>query len=142
MRREHFDGLRPIDDVRGQAVYRLDINAGPWQDALAEFAEEDEARPRYLDRNYGAILIVWDRLFGTFEPERAPVKYGVLHPVRSTNPFFVGFHLWADILRDLRRPGAWGDRFRRVFAPPDWAEAERARAAPRGGSWRNDESLL
>jgi sterol desaturase/sphingolipid hydroxylase (fatty acid hydroxylase superfamily) len=84
--------------------------------------------PEYIDRNYAGVLIIWDRLFGSFEPERAPVKYGVLHPAPSINPFFVGFHLWAEIARDLLRPGSLADKWNRIFAPPDWAENERARA--------------
>lgn len=76
--------------------------------------------PEYIDKNYGGVLIVWDRLFGSFEPERAPVRYGVLHPVTSTNPFFVGFHLWADLWRDVRRAASWSDKLKHIFASPDW----------------------
>jgi sterol desaturase/sphingolipid hydroxylase (fatty acid hydroxylase superfamily) len=50
----------------------------------------------YLDRNYGGILIVWDRLFGTFAQERRdlPIAYGLVHPIGSLNPLWVAFHEW------------------------------------------------
>jgi sterol desaturase/sphingolipid hydroxylase (fatty acid hydroxylase superfamily) len=65
---------------------------------------------QYLDRNFGGTLIVWDRLFGTFTPEVERVRYGVLHPVTSRNPFFVGFHLWRDIIRDVAASRSWRER--------------------------------
>lgn len=84
--------------------------------------------PEYIDRNYGGVLIIWDRLFGSFTGERAPVRYGVLHPVRSFNPFFVGFHIWRDILRDLVKAKNWGARLAMMFAPPGWADEFRRNA--------------
>ena len=85
--------------------------------------------PEYLDLNYGGVFIFWDRLFGTFVEEQAPVKYGILHPIHSYNPFYVGFHLWADIWRDLRQPGSLWVKFKQVFAPPGWAEEHRLQQA-------------
>ena len=81
--------------------------------------------PDYIDTNYGGVLIVWDRLLGTFAEEREPVRYGVLHPVHSHHPLTVGFHLWRQIARDLRQARGWRDRFSLLFAPPGWADAWR-----------------
>ena len=81
----------------------------------------------YIDKNYAGVLIIWDRLFGSFEEEHAPVKYGVLHPVDSTNPFYVGFHLWSDISRDVLNPSSLLVKFKHIFAPPDWPANYRAR---------------
>lgn len=83
--------------------------------------------PEYIDKNYAGVLIIWDRLFASFEPEVAPVRYGVLHPVRSHNPLFVGFHLWWDIARDVWRADSWSAKLKYVFFPPDWAEPPTAR---------------
>ena len=85
--------------------------------------------PEYIDLNYGGVFIFWDRLFGTFVEEQAPVQYGILHPVHSYNPFYVGFHLWADIWRDLCQPGSLWVKFKQVFAPPGWAEEHRLQQA-------------
>jgi alkylglycerol monooxygenase len=60
------------------------------------------SNPEYLDKNYGGMLIVWDRLFGTFEPERAPVRYGVTVPLASYNPVWANLHELAVLLRESR----------------------------------------
>ena len=80
----------------------------------------------YIDMNYGGVFIIWDRLFGSFIEEDAPVEYGILKPIHSYNPFYVGFHLWADIWRDLQMPSSLWIKFKQIFAPPGWAETYRA----------------
>ena len=57
---------------------------------------------QYLDKNYGGILIVWDRLFGTFEPERERVRYGLTTNIETFNPLRVAFHEYVAIWRDVR----------------------------------------
>jgi len=75
----------------------------------------------YLDRNHGGILIVWDRLFGTYEPERARVRYGLTKRLDSFNPLAIAFHEWAALARDVRRADSWRARLGYVFAPPGWS---------------------
>ncbi len=82
---------------------------------------------QYLDRNYGSILIVWDRLFGTFEPERERVVYGLTTNIDSHNPLVIATHEAVDIWRDLRAAPTWADRLGFVLRGPGWA-AERRRA--------------
>jgi sterol desaturase/sphingolipid hydroxylase (fatty acid hydroxylase superfamily) len=61
----------------------------------------------YLDRNYGGILVIWDRLFGTFEPEGERVRYGLTKNIETHNPIRVAFHEYIDLWRDVRAaPGA------------------------------------
>jgi sterol desaturase/sphingolipid hydroxylase (fatty acid hydroxylase superfamily) len=79
------------------------------------------ANPRYLDRNYGGIFIVWDRLFGTFEPEAEPVRYGLTKNLASRNPLVIAFHEWWGVLRDALRPAPFGVWWRRLLAPPGWS---------------------
>jgi sterol desaturase/sphingolipid hydroxylase (fatty acid hydroxylase superfamily) len=74
----------------------------------------------YLDKNYGGILIVWDRLFGTFEPEREAVRYGLTKNLTTHHPVRVAFHEYAAIARDVRRARGWRDRLGYVFAGPGW----------------------
>ncbi|MEO0786278.1 MAG: sterol desaturase family protein, partial [Pseudomonadota bacterium] len=80
--------------------------------------------PRYLDRNYAGVFIIWDRMFGTFEAEdRAePCTYGIVKPVGSYNPIVVAYHglagLLADCWRDGLRPITWARRF---INPPGWS---------------------
>ena len=79
------------------------------------------ANVEYLDRNYGGILIVWDRLFGSFEPERAPVDYGLTTNIDTFNPLRVGFHEWVAMFRDAARASGWRQRLGHVFQPPGWS---------------------
>ncbi|WP_408740680.1 sterol desaturase family protein [Vibrio mediterranei] len=58
---------------------------------------------QYIDKNYAGILIIWDRMFGTFEPEVEAVRYGISKPVNSFNPITVTFAEWKDMLNDLLR---------------------------------------
>ena len=80
---------------------------------------------QYLDRNHGSILIVWDRLFGTFEPEVQPVVYGLTKNVDSFNLGRVATHEYADMLRDVARSDNWGDRLSFVVRGPGWATRHR-----------------
>lgn len=58
--------------------------------------------PEYLDKNYGGILIIWDRLFGSFEPERARVVYGLTKNIQSYALWYIAFHEYIALARDLR----------------------------------------
>ncbi|MFG3343500.1 sterol desaturase family protein [Streptomyces sp. NPDC048018] len=75
----------------------------------------------YLDRNYGGILIVWDRLFGTFEPEGERVVYGLTKNIDTYNPLMVAVHEYRAAWRDVRTAGRWRDRAGHLFGPPGWA---------------------
>lgn len=74
----------------------------------------------YLDRNYGGILIVWDRLFGSFADERpeVPLVYGLVHPIGSLNPLVIAFHEWVAMARDFARAGSWQARLTQLFGRP------------------------
>ena len=76
------------------------------------------ANPEYLDKNYGGVLIVFDRLFGTFAAERddVPCRYGLVTPLRSHNPVRIAFHGFIALGRDLWRPPRhWAAT---LFGPP------------------------
>jgi sterol desaturase/sphingolipid hydroxylase (fatty acid hydroxylase superfamily) len=61
------------------------------------------SNPAYLDRNYGGVLIVWDRLFGTFAKRIEQPRYGLTKPVRSHNPVFLALHEWGAMVREVWR---------------------------------------
>ncbi|MBS2940025.1 sterol desaturase family protein [Nocardioides sp. J2M5] len=82
----------------------------------------------YLDRNHGSILILWDRLFGTFEEEDAPVVYGLTKNIDSYSPARIASHEWADIAVDVAAAGTWHDRWSFLLRRPGWAYARRAAA--------------
>ncbi len=76
---------------------------------------------QYLDRNHGSILIVWDRLFGTFEREDEPVRYGLTKNIETFNPLRIATHEHEDILRDVAASSSWWERLQFVFRGPGWA---------------------
>jgi hypothetical protein len=80
---------------------------------------------RYLDRNYGGILIVWDRLFGTFaeEDDDEPCVYGTRAPLRSWNPVLANLQVYRELWALSRQAGTWGDRLRPWLQPPGWRPA-------------------
>jgi sterol desaturase/sphingolipid hydroxylase (fatty acid hydroxylase superfamily) len=80
--------------------------------------------PKYLDRNHGGTLIVWDRVFGTFQAEEEEPVYGITTPLRSWNPVWANLHYWADLVRDARRMRRRVDRLRLFWKHPGWRPAE------------------
>ncbi len=84
---------------------------------------------KYLDRNHGGILIVWDRLFGTFEREEQPVVYGLTKNIDMFNLGRIATHEYADILHDVSQSTGWGERLSYVVRGPDWAARHRAEVA-------------
>ncbi len=74
----------------------------------------------YLDKNYGGILIVWDRLFGSYAEETHRPTYGLTTNIDSFNPFRLQYHEYAAIVRDVRRSGSWRERLGYLVGPPGW----------------------
>ncbi|MFN0183239.1 MAG: sterol desaturase family protein [Aquabacterium sp.] len=88
---------------------------------------------RYLDRNYGGILIVWDRLFGSFaeEDDAEPVVYGTRSPLRSFNPVRANLQVYGELARDSWRARSWADKARVWIKPPGWRPADVAARWPK-----------
>ena len=75
---------------------------------------------QYLDTNYGGILIIWDRMFGSFEPEGERVVYGLTKNINTFNPVRVATHEYAGIWQDVRAARSWKQRWGHVFRGPGW----------------------
>ena len=77
---------------------------------------------RYLDKNYGGVLMLWDHLFGTFEPEdpKEPCVYGTRKPLQSWNPVWANAEVYVGLARDSARAHRWSDRLRTWLKPPGW----------------------
>jgi sterol desaturase/sphingolipid hydroxylase (fatty acid hydroxylase superfamily) len=88
---------------------------------------------RYLDKNYGGILIVWDRLFGTFveEDDREPIVYGTRAPLRSWNPVWANLQVYRDLCTDSWHARSWADKLRVWLKPPGWRPADVAARHPK-----------
>jgi alkylglycerol monooxygenase len=80
--------------------------------------------PEYQDRNYAGVLIIWDRLFKSFEPEVAPPVYGITKPLRSWNPVRANLHVFEEIWVHTRAARTFRDRLRSIFGHPGWRPPE------------------
>lgn len=78
------------------------------------------SNPDYIDCNYGGVLIVFDRLFGSFRREREdePPRYGLVKPIHSHNPVRIAFHAWIQMFRTLKSARNWKERALVLFGPP------------------------
>jgi len=88
--------------------------------------------PEYLDKNYSQIFIIWDKLFGTFQPEEKsiPPVYGILRPAKTWNPVTINFkHLW-QITKDAYRANSYWDKLRIWFMPTGWRPEDVAEKFP------------
>ncbi|MEU0539711.1 sterol desaturase family protein [Nocardia sp. NPDC005978] len=81
--------------------------------------------PEYLDKNYGGIFIVWDRMFGTFQPELHRPRYGLTTPVGTYNLLKLEYGEYVKIVRDVRGADRLRDKLGYIFAPPGWQPAPR-----------------
>ena len=77
------------------------------------------ANTEYIDKNYGNLLIIWDRMFGTFEPEKAKVKYGLVNNVNTFNPVKITFMGWQSIMQDIDKAKNYKEVFSIIFGPPN-----------------------
>ena len=80
----------------------------------------------YIDRNYGGVLVVWDRLFGSFQDEldAAPCVYGTRSALNSWDPLWANAEVYAGLVQDSWRTGNWRDKLRVWFKPPGWQSAD------------------
>jgi sterol desaturase/sphingolipid hydroxylase (fatty acid hydroxylase superfamily) len=74
---------------------------------------------QYIDKNYGNLLIIWDRMFGTFEPEKEKVKFGLVNNVNTFNPTKITFMAWSSMIEDINNKQSLGEALRIIFGPPN-----------------------
>jgi len=91
---------------------------------------------KYLDKNYGHVFIIWDKLFGTFAPEEEEPDYGITNGLHSSNPYRVYLHYWQDLFRRAKEADRWQDKLRVFIAPPTY-NPEGASLAP--NEYKTDE---
>lgn len=87
----------------------------------------------YLDRNYGGVFILWDRMFGTFQEERdeEPCIYGIRGPLRSFNPVKANLHIYIDMIKDCWHTERWQDKLKIWVGRTGWRPADVAAKFPR-----------
>ena len=79
------------------------------------------SQEQYLDRNYGGILVIWDRIFGSFEPEGERVRYGLTKNIETFRPLDVAFHEYRALWRDVRAAPTWRQRLAHAYHGPGWS---------------------
>lgn len=79
--------------------------------------------PLYLDKNMGMLLIIWDKLFGTFqeENEHEKVEFGLTKPIGKDNIWYLIFHEWIEMWKDIKKAPTLKDKWMYVFGPPGWS---------------------
>ena len=79
--------------------------------------------PKYIDKNYAGVFIVWDRMFGTFQAEEDEPVYGLVKPLASYNPVWANVHYWFEMARMAGDAKGFADKVKVWFAPPEWRPA-------------------
>ena len=82
---------------------------------------------KYIDKNFGSTLIIWDRIFGTFMPETEQADYGITKPVNSYNPITLNFHEWRDLIRDVAKSKSLKEARAMAFTSPSKLEAVKSK---------------
>ncbi|MFL2733489.1 MAG: sterol desaturase family protein [Gammaproteobacteria bacterium] len=77
------------------------------------------ANKQYIDKNYGNLLIIWDRMFGTFEPEKEKVKFGLVNNVNTFDPTKITFMAWSSMIEDINNKQSLSEVLRIIFGPPN-----------------------
>jgi sterol desaturase/sphingolipid hydroxylase (fatty acid hydroxylase superfamily) len=76
--------------------------------------------PKYIDKNHAGSLIIWDKMFGTFQAEEEKPTYGITKPINSWNPVFANASHYLEMAKDLKRIPSWSDKLRYLFKKPGW----------------------
>lgn len=98
--------------------------------------------PKYLDANYAGVLIIWDRMFGTFVREEERPTYGIISNLGTFNPLRIAFHEWAGIARDVAKARSLRDAIGYMFGPPGWSpDGSRQTSASIKARWRAEQDV-
>ncbi len=107
-----------------------------WMNTPSHHRVHHARNDKYLDKNYGGFLIIWDKLFGTFEPETEEASYGVTSPPSTWDPTFINFQVWKQVMKDAWDAPRFVDKLRVWFMPTGW-RPEGVPALPPSG-WKRD----
>src|SRR5690606_21739945 len=76
--------------------------------------------PKYIDKNHAGTLIIWDKLFGTFQEEEERPTYGITKPLNSWNPIWANISHYIEMSKDIKQIPKWSDRIKYLFKKPGW----------------------
>ncbi len=81
------------------------------------------SNPKYIDKNHAGTLIIWDKLFGTFQKEEEEVYYGITSPLASWNPIWANVHYWVELLNTAKKADNFADKIKVFIKSPGWFPA-------------------
>ena len=117
-----------FSNIWGIAQHTRLINKLGWLDWLIATPSNHRVHhgcdEKYLDRNYGEVLMIWDRLFGTYQAEEEDPLYGVIVPIDTYNPVSIQFVGLRRLAHKIRKAKHWSDKLRCLYMPPGWAPLE------------------
>jgi len=106
--------------IHTQAIKKLPWWIEFWLNTPSHHRVHHGVNPQYIDKNHGGLLIIWDRIFGTFEEEKEEVKYGITQNINSWNPAWANWHYYHDMWKLFRKaPNLWL-KLKVFFAKPGW----------------------
>ena len=131
---KYIDDARAINLIYQFWIHTEAVRSIGWLEKVLNTPSHHRAhhgsQRQYLDINHGSILVIWDKLFGTFEPEVEPVRYGLTRNIDSFNIGTITTHEWRDIGKDIATAPTWKDRLGFFLRGPSWAAARRQQLAP------------
>ena len=119
-----------------RVVPKLPAFIDAWMNTPSHHRVHHARNEQYLDKNYGGFLIIWDKLFGSFEPEGEACSYGVTSPPNTWDPTFINFQVWKQLAKDAWNAPSWLDKARVWFMPTGWRPAG-VPELPQAG-WKRD----
>ncbi|MCX7997359.1 MAG: sterol desaturase family protein [Leptospiraceae bacterium] len=106
--------------VHTKSIHKLHPFFEFWFSTPSHHRVHHAINPQYIDKNHGGILIIWDRIFGTFEEEKETPVYGTVKPLKSYNPLYANYHYFLELFQlSLNAKGFW-NKLKVWFMPPGW----------------------
>ena len=125
---EHFIYVSALNTLYQFWIHTETINKMGWFEYVFNTPSHHRVHhgrnPKYIDKNHAGSLIIWDKLFGTFQPEEERPTYGITKPINSWNAVWANFNHYAEMSKDLRRITKWSDKIKFLFKKPGWLPAE------------------
>lgn len=125
---EHFIYVSALNTLYQFWIHTETINKMGWFEYIFNTPSHHRVHhgrnPKYIDKNHAGSLIIWDKLFGTFQAEEERPTYGITKPLNSWNAVWANFSHYAEMGKDLKRIGNWSDKIKFLFKKPGWLPAE------------------
>lgn len=106
--------------IHTKAIGKLHPWIEYWFNTPSHHRVHHGVNPQYIDKNHGGILIIWDRLFGTFEEEKEEVKYGITQNIESWNPVWANWHYYQEMWNIMKQAPNFWLKLKVIFAKPGW----------------------